>query len=216
MSTDDVWMSMSWTAWTACHTLALDDAPSRVCSSCAPSRVCSNCCEEIISGGEGDGGGGRRHACKQLACVQVVEARARAWARRSRRRARHRARDVVGGRVGARVGRRALRVTGRSSDVVDERRATACPCGAATASTCTMAACERAADRDGAVAGGTRVPLLGATFGEAATLRFRFEVSGDRRRSLCLWAARSSCAAPPSRDARRDVRIGVQRRRRRR
>ena len=55
------------------------------------------------------------------------------------------------------------------------------------------AACERAADRDGAVAGGTRVPLLGATFGEAATLRFRFEVSGDRRRSLCLWAARSSC-----------------------
>ena len=153
MSTDDVLMSMSWspsssvsaapppaeppTAWTACHTLALDDAPSRVCSSCAPSGVCSNCCEEIISGGEGDGGGGRRHACKQLACVQVVEARARAWARRSRRRARHRARDVVGGRVGARVGRRALRVAGRSSDVVDERRATACPCGAATASTCT-------------------------------------------------------------------------------
>ena len=40
----------------------------------------------------------------------------------------------------------------------------------------------------GPVAGGTRVALLGAPFGEAATLRFRFEASGDRRRSLALWA----------------------------
>ena len=31
----------------------------------------------------------------------------------------------------------------------------------------------------GPVAGGTRVALLGAPFGEAATLRFRFEASGD-------------------------------------
>ena len=182
------------TAWTACHTLALDDAPSRVCSSCAPSRVCSNCCEEIISGGEGDGGGGRRHACKQLACVQVVEAR-------------------LGRGPGARVVGRVIG-RGTSSAVawahgsdgvhcvspgdlptwwtsVELRRARA---ERRQLRHARAAACERAADRDGAVAGGTRVPLLGTTFGEAATLRFRFEVSGDRRRSLCLWAARRSCA----------------------
>ena len=50
----------------------------------------------------------------------------------------------------------------------------------------------------GPVAGGTRVALVGAPFGEAATLRCRFEASGATAVARFVGGAQLECAAPPS------------------